>query len=33
MGGYIMPVQNFSVNDGEGIRSLVFLAGCPLRCA
>lgn len=33
MGGYIMQVQNFSVNDGEGIRTLVFLAGCPLRCA
>lgn len=27
-----MNIQNFSVNDGEGIRSTVFLAGCPLRC-
>ncbi len=32
MGGYIMQVQHFSVNDGEGIRTNVFLAGCPLRC-
>jgi len=33
MGGYIMQLQNFSVNDGEGIRTIVFMAGCPLRCA
>lgn len=33
MGGYIMQIQDFSVNDGEGIRTTVFLAGCPLRCA
>lgn len=32
MGGYIMQLQNFSVNDGEGIRTIVFMAGCPLRC-
>lgn len=28
-----MQLQNFSVNDGEGIRTIVFMAGCPLRCA
>lgn len=33
MSGYIMQLQNFSVNDGEGIRTVVFMAGCPLRCA
>lgn len=32
MGGYIMQMQNFSVNDGEGIRTIIFMAGCPLRC-
>ena len=33
MGGYIMQLQNFSVNDGDGIRTTIFMAGCPLRCA
>lgn len=33
MSGYVMQLQNFSVNDGQGIRTIVFLAGCPLRCA
>lgn len=31
-GGYLMQMQNFSVNDGTGIRTTVFLSGCPLRC-
>ena len=30
--GYVMQLQPFSVNDGDGIRTTVFLAGCPLRC-
>ncbi len=30
--GYFMEIQNFSVNDGNGIRTIVFFAGCPLRC-
>ena len=30
--GYIMQVQPFSVNDGDGIRSTIFMAGCLLRC-
>lgn len=28
-----MQLQHFSVNDGEGIRTIVFMAGCPLCCA
>lgn len=32
MKGFVMQLQNFSVNDGDGIRTTVFLAGCPLRC-
>lgn len=31
MGGYLMQLQNFSVNDGDGIRTVVFMASCPLR--
>lgn len=30
--GKILQIQNFSVNDGDGIRSTIFFAGCPLRC-
>ncbi len=30
--GYIFELQNFSVNDGKGIRTVVFFAGCPLSC-
>lgn len=30
--GYIFNIQNFSVHDGAGIRTTVFLKGCPLRC-
>lgn len=30
--GYFMKPQNFSVNDGEGIRTLIFFATCPLEC-
>lgn len=32
MKGYVMQLQPFSVNDGEGIRTTIFMAGCPLRC-
>lgn len=28
-----MQIQPFSVNDGNGIRSTIFMAGCPLRCS
>lgn len=30
--GTVFQVQHFSVNDGEGIRSTIFMSGCPLRC-
>ncbi|WMM25153.1 glycyl-radical enzyme activating protein [Tissierella sp. MB52-C2] len=30
--GYLMEPQNFSVNDGDGIRTVIFFAGCLLRC-
>ena len=28
----ITHIQRFSVNDGPGIRTCVFLKGCPLKC-
>lgn len=30
--GLVFNIQRFSVNDGPGVRSIVFLNGCPLRC-
>lgn len=30
--GIVFQIQNFSVNDGEGIRTAIFFAGCPLHC-
>lgn len=30
--GIIFDVQRYSIHDGAGIRTLVFLKGCPLRC-
>lgn len=30
--GVIFDVQRYSVNDGPGIRTLIFIKGCPLRC-
>ncbi len=30
--GKILQLQHYSVNDGNGIRTIVFFAGCPLRC-
>ena len=31
--GVVFNVQRFSVHDGPGIRTTVFLKGCPLACA
>lgn len=30
--GYVFNIQHYSLHDGPGIRTLVFLKGCPLRC-
>lgn len=31
--GLVFHIQRFSVHDGPGVRTTVFLKGCPLRCA
>lgn len=30
--GTVFDIQHFSLDDGPGIRTTVFLKGCPLRC-
>ncbi|MBE5040683.1 glycyl-radical enzyme activating protein [Ructibacterium gallinarum] len=32
MNGTVFNIQRFCVNDGPGIRTTVFLKGCPLKC-
>ena len=30
--GVVSNIQVYSLHDGPGVRTLVFLKGCPLRC-
>ncbi|MFW5798459.1 MAG: glycyl-radical enzyme activating protein [Planctomycetota bacterium] len=32
MTGRIFEIQRFSIHDGPGIRTTVFMKGCPLKC-
>ena len=32
MTGRVFEIKRFAVHDGDGIRTTVFLKGCPLRC-
>ena len=31
--GTVFDIKEFALHDGEGIRTTVFMKGCPLRCA
>lgn len=30
--GIVFNIQKYSVHDGPGIRTTIFLKGCPLEC-
>ncbi|BAQ67711.1 [pyruvate formate-lyase]-activating enzyme [Rhodovulum sulfidophilum] len=30
--GTVFDIQRYSIHDGPGLRTIVFLKGCPLRC-
>lgn len=31
--GVVFDIQHYAVHDGQGIRTIVFLKGCPLSCS
>ena len=31
--GKVLRIEKCSIHDGDGLRTVVFLKGCPLRCA
>lgn len=30
--GTVLRIEKTSIYDGEGLRTVVYLKGCPLRC-
>ena len=32
LGGHIFNIMKYSIHDGPGIRTTVFMKGCPLKC-